>query len=665
MSESPQHEFPESSGKRSQPSDDLNSYFLDLYNECDEEPETSLENIDCTPLLSQLQIVKDRYVRRRFIAKGGMKTIYQVYDEKTARSVAMAKPNENIEQQDLDAFLREAHITARLEHPHIIPIHDIGIDTDGLPFFTMPLKKGQDLRSAMRSLHQGDSTYANLHVRMEVFIRTCEAVEHAHSRSILHLDIKPENVQLHSYGDVLLCDWGLSEVDRALSPSSENQDMDDWLDPDLYGPLIGIHGGSSGYMAPEFDSPKTPRHPRIDIYALGCLMKEWIALTSCQSDQYKISLDLSLKSMIEKCCQSDSTLRYQSVKALIDDIEKYLSGFSTSVEPHDPIRQFWLLYRRNGQLFNMTVLLLVLMMVGTIMFIYEIRTSRDHAEFALENYLREQEDKERRLQMRSALAVTDASSMTQAHWALVPNILPHLVEQSLSHIEKIIRYRPDPDHLIWEQKFWLLFLTQKFSSATKVPLHSPQRVGDLMPVAKKFSGIAGAREHLSAQELVDLFAILSKISSRRHELIEKMLIYDIGKYRRSISEVLEITMGSLEIFHPKWEADHHKYDSSTKMLKLSGKTLTSLRRKGNSPQRQSLLRVLTLDHLDISDTSISDLGELNGLSIRILNISRTPIRELKVLGNLDALEKVIIDRKQSTPELMSLLARRHIEVVVL
>ena len=73
------------------------------------------------------------------------------------------------------------------------------------------------------------------------------------------------------------------------------------------------------------------------------------------------------------------------------------------------------------------------------MFIYEIRTSRDHAEFALENYLREQEDKERRLQMRSALAVTDASSMTQAHWALVPNILPHLVEQSLSHIEKIIR----------------------------------------------------------------------------------------------------------------------------------------------------------------------------------------------------------------------------------
>ena len=159
-----------------------------------------------------------RYERPRLIGRGGMKVVYRVYDTRTTRHVALARPLTRHDAEHFDTVLREAHLTARLEHPGIITLYDIDVDDDGRPFFTMEFKRGRSLRECLRCWRRDadpfriDAGRPTVRSRLEMFLKIGEAIAYAHRRGVLHLDIKPENVQVGHGGEPKVCDWGLGVV---------------------------------------------------------------------------------------------------------------------------------------------------------------------------------------------------------------------------------------------------------------------------------------------------------------------------------------------------------------------------------------------------------------------------------------------------------------------
>ena len=186
-------------------------------------PEFELGDYKTVKVTEALDAVTEEQIDARLKTYRAMKSVLLVHDRDTGREVAMAIMPDFRERPkiDLERFVREARLTAQLEHPNIVPVHDLGIDSSGSPFFTMKYLHGQSLSAVIRKLAKGDAEavhrFSQLRL-LQIFIRICNAIEFAHSQGICHLDIKPENVNIGDFGEVLLLDWGLA---RAVDPESK------------------------------------------------------------------------------------------------------------------------------------------------------------------------------------------------------------------------------------------------------------------------------------------------------------------------------------------------------------------------------------------------------------------------------------------------------------
>ena len=146
-----------------------------------------------------------RYRDESRLGQGGTKEVFKSWDCRSRRWVAIARLREDRGPELYDQFVHEAWLTSSLNHPNIINIYDVGVDGDGRPFFTMDLKGETTLSDLTRE--QGMRNRREL---LGVFLKICNAVSHAHSRGVIHLDLKPDNVQVDQFGEVLVCDWGLA-----------------------------------------------------------------------------------------------------------------------------------------------------------------------------------------------------------------------------------------------------------------------------------------------------------------------------------------------------------------------------------------------------------------------------------------------------------------------
>ena len=195
-----------------------------------EEPEQT-KTIGCTDKIPTDKLAvspNDRYHTRHVIGSGGMKIVVKSEDINVGRNIAMAISKDASEQKQL-RFLEEARITASLEHPNIVPVHDIGRSKSGVPYFTMKLVHGVTLAKILDSLRNGDPAMQKrfpLHVRLDIFLKICDAIAFAHSRGVIHLDLKPDNIQVGEYGEVLVLDWGiarrLDDVPEPDAPPASN-----------------------------------------------------------------------------------------------------------------------------------------------------------------------------------------------------------------------------------------------------------------------------------------------------------------------------------------------------------------------------------------------------------------------------------------------------------
>ena len=200
--------------------------------------------------------VSDRYRIERELGRGGMATVYLARDVKHDRLVAlkMLRPD-IVGPLALERFLREVRLTARLQHPHILPIFDSGA-SDGRPWYTMPYVKGESLRDRLQREVQLPVAEA-----LDITRQVLHALAHAHGEGVVHRDIKPENVLL-SNGQAMVTDFGIA---RAIGAAGDERLTDS-----------GLSIGTPAYMSPE-QSTGGPIDARSDVYSLGCVLYEMLA----------------------------------------------------------------------------------------------------------------------------------------------------------------------------------------------------------------------------------------------------------------------------------------------------------------------------------------------------------------------------------------------------
>jgi serine/threonine-protein kinase len=210
-------------------------------------------------------------------AEGGLGLVYRAVDRELGREVALKTIREGLAEdpESRVRFVLEGRITGMLEHPGIVPVYGMGRDARGRPFYAMRLIRGQSLRDAIREYHgAGGRSPARLRELLGRLVQVCQAVEYAHSRGVIHRDLKPDNIMLGPFGEALAVDWGLAKMsgwpvgeefrETALVPW--DADGSDSLMP-------GRARGTLGYMSPEQAAGLVERvGPASDVYSLGATL---------------------------------------------------------------------------------------------------------------------------------------------------------------------------------------------------------------------------------------------------------------------------------------------------------------------------------------------------------------------------------------------------------
>lgn len=355
-------------------------------------------------ILTELKSEYQRYWIANKITEGGSKTILRVKDSSTNRHVAMAVLKEKMATPEVEAFLREARLTASLQHPNIMPVYDIGVNSSDEPYFTMKLiEHGHNLGSWAKSVKR-ISGFETLASRLEVFLKICDGVSFAHANGVLHLDLKPENIQLDSFGQVLICDWGLARFVKggdtaSVSGTDEIHSMDF-----LNLTVKGLIQGTPGFMAPEqATTEKRLKDERTDIYALGALLYYLLCFRSplkvgsvktMLSDtlkgniiplskwKKKLGLPSSLIKVSERAMSLNPEDRYMSVVEIQDEIRAYMDGYATMAENAGFRVQLSLFYSRNKFRVNLMTMAALMFLGLTMYFIESLKESEKKAKIS-------------------------------------------------------------------------------------------------------------------------------------------------------------------------------------------------------------------------------------------------------------------------------------------
>ncbi|NCC49668.1 MAG: hypothetical protein EOM20_00495 [Spartobacteria bacterium] len=243
-----------------------------------------------------------RYEIGDILAEGGMGIVYQARDLNCRRTVAMKVLTgfEPREREDLLRFIEEAQITAQLEHPNIVPVYEVGLDTADHIYYTMKLVNGMTLTEILVGLRMQKPEIIEqypLSRLLNIFQKACDAVAFAHSKNVVHRDLKPDNIMIGDFGEVLVMDWGLAKVmgqgwEGARAPTEQSElclQLDTKvmsLREDKVGASLktmsGRVMGTPGFMAPEQARADTDAVDfRSDVYSLGAIL--YSILTLCSS----------------------------------------------------------------------------------------------------------------------------------------------------------------------------------------------------------------------------------------------------------------------------------------------------------------------------------------------------------------------------------------------
>ncbi|EDM28490.1 probable serine/threonine-protein kinase pknB [Lentisphaera araneosa HTCC2155] len=642
---------------------DMDYRLLDFYDEVDEDESALLE--DSAPIYYELMGLPKRYTDFSFLAKGGMKQVSKVFDQKSNRHVAYAQLLPESPRELYEPFLREGRLTALLEHPNIITIHDVGVDRNELPYFTMEIMTGQTLAEIIKQLNAKDPTcqYSQDDL-LRIFIKICDAISYAHSKGVLHLDIKPENIQVGQFGEVIICDWGLGKI--IGSEEEEEKDFDELLlNPDLLNnmTLDGVIKGTPGFMAPEQIHKMCDMSEQTDIYSLGSILYTILCLKSpIEAENTKEALakttqgefllpserlpdspvPKSLEAVISKAMERNPEDRYESCVQLKSELEKYLSGHATHAENAGIIKLLSLLYKRNKTLSITIISAITLFTIGVIISFKSLKQREQVAQNAkllaeenLQKYKISQEEKEKvRARLQSNLLENFKEFRSTAN-----------LRVSAKKMQQAILNDPE------NKKLWLelgntYFMMQDFEKSIEAFEKSGAKKDFLlMRIAKKYKDRKGNRRLLSGDDLGALFRDIN--NPIRWPVKRTMLLFD-SITRANHDDHTVVVKSLLEEFNPEWNGAF-KYSVRHSLL-ITGPHLKTLAKFDHQNTPYCLLSTLKINSLHLYKTSFSDLHQIRGLNINKLDIRGTKVSDLSPLQFQTKIRILIILPGQFTKE---------------
>jgi tetratricopeptide (TPR) repeat protein/tRNA A-37 threonylcarbamoyl transferase component Bud32 len=331
-----------------------------------------VDTIEYVP--SAAQLTGERYRPLKFHARGGMGEVWLAQDRRIGRKVAVKKLR--TERSGRQArFLVEAQVTGQLEHPSVVPLHDMGIDENGQPYYVMKFVQGRALGAAIAEFHAkrpGLDWASDVEFRrlLETFVDVCNAVAYAHSKGVLHRDIKPDNIMLGHFGETLVVDWGLAKV--MGQPDDLGHSVVRLSGGASTATQDGAIVGSPFYMSPEGAQQGAEAIDRTsDVYLLGATLYEILTGKPPRqgSSQWELidlarkgrptppsKIDRSVPKALSAICMKAMAYRkedrYPTPLALVQDVERYLAGEATSAyrEPILARAARWVRRHRRGLL---------------------------------------------------------------------------------------------------------------------------------------------------------------------------------------------------------------------------------------------------------------------------------------------------------------------------
>lgn len=411
-----------------------------------------------------------RYEIQAEVARGGMGSILRVWDEDLRRPLAMKvildREGESTSADEspadslrLSRFLEEAQVTGQLDHPGILPVHELGLDPDGRCYFTMKLVRGQTLREILEHAKQGREGWTLTRV-LTVLLKICEAMAYAHAKRVIHRDLKPANIMVGRYGEVYVMDWGLARIldredrhDLRLkeSPSTEQAVVSDRIEmasSDGDSPLVTMDGdvvGTPVYMSPEQATGRLAEMgPHSDVYSVGAMLYHLLTgempfvPSGARPDNLAVLSDLQLGpprplqelaprtpdelvAICEKAMARNIADRYPDMSQLGEDLSAFIEGRVVSAYEGGAWAEARKWIRRNRPLATALAAVILALIAGLVVAL-ELRSEADasaelaqteklraddKAEEALANAERAQEEA-RRADEQAARAVEQA-----------------------------------------------------------------------------------------------------------------------------------------------------------------------------------------------------------------------------------------------------------------
>jgi serine/threonine-protein kinase len=272
-----------------------------------------------------------------------MGEVVSAKDEQIGRRVAIKKIRGTADAKATARFTREAKIQGQLEHPSIVPVYELSTAPDGQPFFAMKQLSGATLADIIGMMLVEDPPTLAKYSRqrlLRAFTEVCLAIEFAHTKHIVHRDLKPANVMLGDFGEVYVLDWGIAKVldgseDIEAGPSGDASEHTQ----------IGAMIGTPGYMPPEQIAGDADLDGRADVYALGCILFEILALSplhprgaaglasakagiDARPSQRAPERDIppELDAVCERACSVERAQRFATARELGDHVQRYLDG---------------------------------------------------------------------------------------------------------------------------------------------------------------------------------------------------------------------------------------------------------------------------------------------------------------------------------------------------
>jgi serine/threonine protein kinase len=307
----------------------------------------------------ELSAPAERYARKRTLGAGGMGEVVLAEDRDIGRNVAMkylTAPSNDAAA--LARFVDEIRVVGSLEHPNIVPIHDVGVDSANRYYFVMKHIEGETLEQVIEKLATGDAlTHARYTytARIQLFVALLQALAFAHARGYVHRDIKPANVMIGRYGEVVLMDWGVAKRCKAPEPASPDAPADDAsLSPRerLFTTRRGAIIGTPAYMSPEQARGDVDAiDERSDVYCATALLFELVTLRhylgeidtlekvlhAIQHEEARVTFATTTHPtqglppaefihFVKKGLQKNPAARHASATAMIDELEAALDG---------------------------------------------------------------------------------------------------------------------------------------------------------------------------------------------------------------------------------------------------------------------------------------------------------------------------------------------------